>query len=96
MIHSHVSDPAQLDLRPRVAMRQPERVYGRYTDATDAHLRHENEGHDFSVATCGTPPEWATEILLGDGTAQPLHARKEFTTPKRQPQRTTESAPNTT
>ena len=78
MMHYHVSDPAQLDLRPRVAMRHPQRVYARYADAASeaARLQHGNHGHGFSVATCGTPPEWAAEILIEDGTVQQLDASK--------------------
>lgn len=70
MLHYHVSDPTRPDLRPKVEMRHPERVYARYADAAveAAHLRRENNGHGYSVATCGTPPEWASEVLLGDGT----------------------------
>ncbi len=75
MIHYHVSDPAQLDLRPKVAMPHPERVYARYADAAAEadRLRRDNGNHGFSVATCGTPPEWATEVLLGDGTVQEFY-----------------------
>ena len=74
MMHYHVSDPAQLDLRPKVWMRHPGRVYARYSEAAAvaARLRHENNGYGFSVAICGTPPEWATEVLLGDGTVEQL------------------------
>jgi len=74
MIHYHVSDPAQRDLRPRAAMRHAQRVYARYADAAAeaARLQHANDGHGFSVATSGTPPGWATEVLRGDGTLQPL------------------------
>lgn len=77
MIHYHVSDPAQLDLRPKVPMRHPRRVYARYADAAAeaARVRQENDGHGFSVATCGSPPEWASEILLGNGTVQPFEGR---------------------
>ena len=81
MIHYHVSDPAQLDLRPRVGMQHPQRVYARYADAAAvaARLRHETDGHGFSVATCGTPPEWATEVLLGDGTVHRLKPERRST-----------------
>ena len=74
MIHYHVSDPAQLDLRPKVAMQHAQRVYARHTDAAAEarHLQHDNAGHGFSVTTCGTPPDWATEVLLGDGTVRSL------------------------
>ncbi|MCY3856761.1 MAG: hypothetical protein OXF78_10775 [Rhodospirillales bacterium] len=74
MIHYHVSDPTQLDLRPTVAMPHPERVYARYADAAAeaARLQHDNDGHGFSVATCGTPPDWGAEVLLGNGTLEPL------------------------
>ena len=74
MLHYHISDPAQLDLRPKVAMRHPRRVYARYADAAAeaARLRHENDAHGFSVATCGTPPEWATQVLLGNGTVRQI------------------------
>ena len=74
MLHYHVSDPAQLDLRPKVGMRHPRRVYACYADAAAvaARLRRHNNGYGFSVASCGTAPEWATEVLLGDGTVQQL------------------------
>lgn len=76
MLHYHVSDPTQLDLRPKVAMQHPQRVYERYADAAAeaARLRHENDGHGYDVATCGTPPEWAAEVLLGDRTVRRLEA----------------------
>ena len=78
MILYHVSDPAQLDVRPRVQMKHPERVYARYDDAASeaAQLQHQNDGHGFSVTTCGTPPEWSSEILHGDGTVQQLKTDK--------------------
>ena len=78
MMHYHVSDPAQRDLRPRVPMRHPQRVYARYSDAAAEarHLRQQNDGHGFSVAICGTPPGWASEVLLGVGTLQPLEGRQ--------------------
>lgn len=74
MVHYHVSDPAQLDLRPKVVMEHPQRVYARYADAAAEaeRLRRKNDGHGYSVTTCGTPPEWATEVLLGDGTVRRL------------------------
>ena len=74
MLHYHVADPTRLDLRPNVEMQHPERVYARYADAAAeaARLRQDNDGHGYSVATCGTPPEWAAEVLLGDGTVRRL------------------------
>lgn len=74
MIHYYVSDPAQLDLRPTVEMEHPRRVYAHHADAAAeaTRLRQENNGHGYSVATCGAPPEWATEVLLGDGRIQPV------------------------
>lgn len=59
-------------------MGHPQRVYARYADAAAeaACLQQGNDGHGFSVATCGTPPEWATDVLLGDGTLRPLKAKE--------------------
>lgn len=77
-MHYHVSDPAQLDLRPKVPMRHPQRVYARYADAAAeaTRVRQQNDNHGFSVATCGSVPEWATEVFLGNGTVQPLVGRR--------------------
>lgn len=69
MIHYYVSDPAQLDLLPKVREQHPRRVYARHADAAAEaiRLRQANNNHGYSVATCGSPPEWATEVLLGNG-----------------------------